>query len=176
MLTSPLLVSSHSPRKVNKHHACTSSTPYSLQFAGNVLSTVKILLDLHIKPCVVFMLVKPYILIRSCRCKQATLQTLDASSNWWPSVEGELTQDLTSGLSLRGKFKRSSSRGGKISRTTVDKSVDVTDAGRMNKRTREDRATHPMDAGWLSFAMSILQTLMKKMNNVSNHVPEFISK
>ena len=33
---------------------------------------------------------------------------------------------------------------------------DVTDAGRTdgrtNKRTREDRATQPMDAGWLSFA------------------------
>ena len=107
MLTSPLLVSSHSPRKVNKHHACTSSTPYSLQFAGNVLSTVKILLDLHIKPCVVFMLVKPYILIRSCRCKEATLQTIDASSNCWPSVEGELTLDLTSGQNPRAKFKRS---------------------------------------------------------------------
>ena len=64
-----------------------------------------------------FMLVKLYILIRSCRCKEATLQTIDASSNCWPSVEGELCQDLTSGPSPRVKFKRSSSRGGKISRT-----------------------------------------------------------
>ena len=32
----------------------------------------------------------------------------------------------------------------------VEKSGDVTDAGR---RTREDRATHPMDSGWLSFAI-----------------------
>ena len=31
---------------------------------------------------------------------------------------------------------------------------DVTDAGRTNDRTREDRATQPMDAGWLSFAIS----------------------
>ena len=33
---------------------------------------------------------------------------------------------------------------------------DVTDAGRTNerRRTREDRATQPMDAGWLSFAIS----------------------
>ena len=30
---------------------------------------------------------------------------------------------------------------------------DVTDAGRTDdKRTREDRATQPMEAGWLSFA------------------------
>ena len=34
-------------------------------------------------------------------------------------------------------------------------SGDVTDAGRTNddERTREDRATQPMDAGWLSFAI-----------------------
>ena len=54
-----------------------------------------------------FMLVKLYILIRSCRCKEATLQTIDAGSNCWPSVEGELNQDLTSGPSPRVKFKRS---------------------------------------------------------------------
>ena len=35
-------------------------------------------------------------------------------------------------------------------------SGDVTDAGRTNdERTREDRATQPMDAGWLSFAISL---------------------
>ena len=36
----------------------------------------------------------------------------------------------------------------------VEISGDVTDAGRTNdeRRTREDRATQPMDAGWLSFA------------------------
>ena len=32
-------------------------------------------------------------------------------------------------------------------------SGDVTDAGRTYGRTREDRATQPMDAGWLSFAI-----------------------
>ena len=34
---------------------------------------------------------------------------------------------------------------------------DVTDAGRTNddERTREDRATQPMDAGWLSFAIAV---------------------
>ena len=35
-------------------------------------------------------------------------------------------------------------------------SGDVTDAGRTDddkRRTREDRATQPMDAGWLSFAI-----------------------
>ena len=37
----------------------------------------------------------------------------------------------------------------------VEISGDVTDAGRTDGRrqTREDRATQPMDAGWLSFAM-----------------------
>ena len=36
----------------------------------------------------------------------------------------------------------------------VEISGDVTDAGeRTDKRTREDRATQPMDAGWLSFAI-----------------------
>ena len=38
---------------------------------------------------------------------------------------------------------------------TVKISGDVTDAGRTNDKrrtTREDRATQPMDAGWLSFA------------------------
>ena len=36
----------------------------------------------------------------------------------------------------------------------VEISGDVTDAGRTtNERTREDRATQPMDAGWLSFAI-----------------------
>ena len=40
---------------------------------------------------------------------------------------------------------------------------DVTDAGRTDvrtddKRTREDRATQPMDAGWLSFAIMKYQT------------------
>ena len=54
-----------------------------------------------------YMYLKPYILIRSCRCKEATLQTIDASSNCWPSVEGELTLDLTSGQNPRAKFKRS---------------------------------------------------------------------
>ena len=36
-------------------------------------------------------------------------------------------------------------------------SGDVTDAGRTtnDKRTREDRATQPMDAGWLRFAKDI---------------------
>ena len=43
---------------------------------------------------------------------------------------------------------------------TVDISGDVTDAGRTDGRTREDRATHPMDAGWLSFA------IMKKMIHI----------
>ena len=39
----------------------------------------------------------------------------------------------------------------------VEISGDVTDAGRTNKRqTREDRATQPMDAGWLSFAIDML--------------------
>ena len=28
--------------------------------------------------------------------------------------------------------------------------------GRTNERTREDRATQPMDAGWLSFAIGFL--------------------
>ena len=41
-------------------------------------------------------------------------------------------------------------------------SGDVTDVGRTNERTneqtREDRATQPMDAGWLSFATSVLLT------------------
>ena len=53
------------------------------------------------------MQLKPLYLIRSCRCKEATLRTIDASSNCWPSVEGELTLDLTSGQSPRVKFKRS---------------------------------------------------------------------
>ena len=36
----------------------------------------------------------------------------------------------------------------------VEISGDVTDAGRTyGRRTREDRATQPMDAGWLSFAI-----------------------
>ena len=34
---------------------------------------------------------------------------------------------------------------------------DVTDAGRTDGRTREDRATQPMDAGWLSFAICLGQ-------------------
>ena len=38
-------------------------------------------------------------------------------------------------------------------------SGDVTDAGRTDgrtdKRTREDSATQPMDAGWLSFAKMV---------------------
>ena len=38
-------------------------------------------------------------------------------------------------------------------------SGDVTDAGRTNERTREDRATQPMDAGCLSFAIVIFQGL-----------------
>ena len=43
----------------------------------------------------------------------------------------------------------------------VEINGDVTDAGRTNdERTREDRATQPMDAGWLSFAkMPALQKL-----------------
>ena len=36
----------------------------------------------------------------------------------------------------------------------VEISGDVTDAGRTyGRRTREDTATHPMEAGWLSFAI-----------------------
>ena len=39
-------------------------------------------------------------------------------------------------------------------------SGDVTDAGRTDeRRTREDRATHPMEAGWLSFAISLINLL-----------------
>ena len=67
-----------------------------------------------------FMLVKLYILIRSCRCKEATLQTIDASSNCWPSVEGELCQDLTSGPSLRVSSRGQASKQSgevKVSRT-----------------------------------------------------------
>ena len=36
----------------------------------------------------------------------------------------------------------------------VEISGDVTDAGRTNKRTREDSATQPLDAGRLSFPIS----------------------
>ena len=39
----------------------------------------------------------------------------------------------------------------------VEINGDVTDAGRTNdneRQTREDRATQPMDAGWLSFAIN----------------------
>ena len=67
-----------------------------------------------------FMLVKLYILIRSCRCKEATLQTIDASSNCWPSVEGELSQDLNSGRSLRVSSRGQASKQSgevKVSRT-----------------------------------------------------------
>ena len=42
----------------------------------------------------------------------------------------------------------------------VEISGDVTDAGRTTndkRRTREDRATQSMDAGWLSFAMNRLE-------------------
>ena len=35
-------------------------------------------------------------------------------------------------------------------------SGDVTDAGRTDGQTREDSATQPMDAGWLSFAICLL--------------------
>ena len=42
-------------------------------------------------------------------------------------------------------------------------SGDVTDAGRTDKRrTREDRATQPMDAGWLSFAKSRFDVRKKR--------------
>ena len=37
----------------------------------------------------------------------------------------------------------------------MDISGDVTDAGRTDERRREDRATQPMEAGWLSFATHI---------------------
>ena len=45
----------------------------------------------------------------------------------------------------------------------VEINGDVTDAGRTNKQTREDRATQPMDAGWLSFAISTLSICIKYM-------------
>ena len=40
-------------------------------------------------------------------------------------------------------------------------SGDVTDAGHTNERTREDRATQPLDAGRLSFAKSSFGDLIK---------------
>ena len=46
---------------VNKHHALSSSAIYTLQFAGKVKSTVKILCDLHIKfLCYVHVIKTPY--------------------------------------------------------------------------------------------------------------------
>ena len=45
---------------------------------------------------------------------------------------------------------------------------DVTDAGRTNddeRQTREDRATQPMDAGWLSLANCLSDTLHKCETN-----------
>ena len=45
----------------------------------------------------VFVSKAPYF-VRSCRCKQATLQKPDASSNCWPSVEGAPTRTVGSFL------------------------------------------------------------------------------
>ena len=53
----------------------------------------------------------------------------------------------------------------------VEINGDVTDAGRTNerrRRTREDRATQPMDAGWLSFAKSIHQTSSDRAMKLSS--------
>ena len=49
---------------------------------------------------------------------------------------------------------------------------DVTDAGRTNdERTREDRATQPMDAGWLSFAkMQVMMVTHNLKENVKLEV------
>ena len=120
MLNSPLLVSSHSPRKVNNHHACTSSTPYSLQFAGKLKSIVKILCDLRIKfPCYVHVIKTPYF-DQIVSLQTRTLQNWTRAATDGQVWKEKLNQDLTSGPSLRVKSKRSSIQavgGGKNSRT-----------------------------------------------------------
>ena len=67
----------------------------------------------------VFVSKAPYF-VRSCRCKQATLQKPDASSNCWPSVEGAPTRtslaDRARGSSSRGRPPKQSGEV-KISRT-----------------------------------------------------------
>ena len=67
-----------------------------------------------------YMQLKPHILVRSCRCKQATLQKPDASSNCWPSVEGAPSRtslaDRARGSSSRGRPSKQSGEV-KISRT-----------------------------------------------------------
>ena len=53
----------------------------------------------------------------------------------------------------------------------VEINGDVTDAGRTDerrrrrRRTREDRATQPMDAGWLSFAINVLDSYAGRKEN-----------
>ena len=55
----------------------------------------------------------------------------------------------------------------------VEISGDVTDAGRTDGRTREDRATQPMEAGWLSFA--ILEPSLQPIGTLDNEMCSQIS-
>ena len=49
-------------------------------------------------------------------------------------------------------------------------SGDVTDAGRTDdKRRREDSATEPMDAGWLSFAILFSNALGRRKIRLQNN-------